>query len=240
MKILKNAGSFVILTPEENLKSQLLTIERAGRTCYQSVAQEITQETAEKFVKMILKLGHESVMEHSLMIVQFNDCSRGLTHELVRHRLMGISQESTRYVDYAKPGAEVDLEKFELKCVVPAHKDENEKVKLADGREMSMAEMLQETEEFYRGLRKAGWLPQDARQILPTAIKSQIVVSANLREWRHIFKMRTARPAHWEIREVMGKLLEKVKTIIPVVFEDFVEAGKDENGLKYFEKISRS
>ncbi|MBU4369622.1 FAD-dependent thymidylate synthase [Patescibacteria group bacterium] len=239
MKILKNAGSFVILTPEKELHDQLLRIERAGRTCYQSEKEQVTLETAKNFVKMIIKLGHESVLEHSSMVVQFNNVSRGFTHEQVRHRLTGVSQESTRYVDYAKQGQGPDLDKFQLKCVVPPHRDENEKVELDDSRKMSMKEMFAEIEKFYRGLRKAGWVPQDARQILPIGIKSQIVVSANFREWRHIFAMRTAQPAHWEIRKVMGDLLEKVQKIVPVVFDDFVQAGKDSNGLRYFEKVKK-
>ena len=238
MQILKSAGSFVILTPEKELRAQLPRIERAGRTCYQSEAKRITEETAKKFVRTILKRGHESVIEHSSMIVQFNNISRGFTHEQVRHRLTAISQESTRYVDYAKEGKGPNLEEFQLKCVVPPHRDENEKVVLEveDGRMMSISEMFIEYEKFYRALRKAGWAPQDARQVLPIGIKSQIVISANFREWRHIFFMRTQKTAHWEIREVMGNLLEKVKTIIPVIFDDFVEMGLDSNGLRYFEK----
>ena len=239
MQILKNLGSFVILTPEKELQAQLLRIERAGRTCYQSEKKEITTESAAKFVRMILKRGHESVIEHSNMTVQFNNVSRGFTHEQVRHRLTAISQESTRYVDYAKEGKGPDLENFQLKCVVPPHRNENEKIALEDGRMMSISEMFAEYESFYRALRKAGWLPQDARQVLPIGTKSQIVISANFREWRHIFTMRTQETAHWEIRKVMGDLLEKVKTIIPEIFDDFVEAEKpDQNGLRYFEKRS--
>ena len=239
MRILKNAGSFIILTPEKELRVQLLRIEKAGRTCYQSEKKEITTESAANFVRMILKRGHESVIEHSNMTVQFNNVSRGFTHEQVRHRLTAISQESTRYVDYAKEGKGPDLENFQLKCVVPPHRDENEKIALEDGRIMSISEMFAEHEKFYRALRKAGWLPQDARQVLPIGIKSQIVISANFREWRHIFTMRTQETAHWEIRKVMGDLLEKVKTIIPEIFDDFVEAEKpDQNGLRYFEKRS--
>ncbi len=239
MKILKDAGSFIILTPEKELHNQLLRIEKAGRTCYQSEKKQVTLETAKNFAKMIIKLGHESVLEHSSMVVQFNNVSRGFTHEQVRHRLTGVSQESTRYVDYAKKGQGPDLDKFQLKCVVPPHRDENKKVELDDGRKMSAKEMFTEYERFYRGLRKAGWLPQDARQALPIGIRAQIIISANFREWRHIFYMRTGKPAHWEIRKVMGDLLEKVQTIVPVIFDDFVKAGKDSDGLRYFEKVKK-
>jgi len=236
MKILKNAGSFFVLTPKEELKAQLLRIEEAGRTCYQSDRKEITKETARKFLSMLLSYDHVSVIEHSYMTVQFNNLSRGFTHEQVRHRLTAISQESTRYVDYAKKGEGPDLEKFQLKCVVPPHRDENKKIELDDGRKMSIVEMFTEYEKFYRGLRKAGWVPQDARQVLPIGTKSQIVISANFREWRHIFTMRTAKSAHWEIRRVMCNLLDFIQPILSPVFDDFVERGKDENGLRYFVK----
>ena len=236
MKILKNAGSFKILTPEKELLKQLLRIERAGRTCYQTEKKRITQETAKKFVRMILRRGHESVIEHSNMIVQFNNISRGFTHELVRHRLCGISQESTRYVDYLEQGKGPDLKGFQLKFVVPPHRDENEKVLVEDGREMSIVEMFAEYEKFYRALRQAEWVPEDARQVLPIGIKSQIVLSANFREWRHIFTMRASKPAHWEIRRLMCDLLETIQQIVPVIFDDFIESGVDKDGLRYFEK----
>ncbi|MCF7907106.1 FAD-dependent thymidylate synthase [Patescibacteria group bacterium] len=234
MKILKNAGGFEVLTPFKNLKRQLLDIEKAGRTCYQSEKKEITEGSAKKFVQMLMKRGHYSVLEHSNMTVKFKNISRGFTHEQVRHRLTAISQESTRYVDYAKKGKGPDLMKFQLKCVVPPHRNEGENVELENGRKLSLKEMFTEIEDFYRALRKAGWAPEDARQILPIGIKAEIVISANFREWRHIFKMRTSKFAHWEIRKVMGDLLVKTQRLIPGVFDDFVQTGVDQNGLRYF------
>jgi thymidylate synthase (FAD) len=231
MKILKNAGSFKILDSQEDLQLQMIKIEKAGRTCYQSSVDKINMHTVYKFIEMLIKRGHESVLEHGCMTVQFNNCSRGLTHELVRHRLMAISQESTRYVDYAKPGEDLDLDKFQLYCVVPPHKNENEWIELEDGSKTSLENMFQTIEMFYRGLRKAGWKPEDARQILPIGLKSQIVVTANFREWRHIFKMRTAKVAHWEIRGIMCQLLKKVKNDLNPLFDDFIE--KD----GYYEKV---
>jgi len=236
MKILKDAGHFTVLTPVEELKAQLLRIERAGRTCYQSEIEPITEKTATAFIGRILRSGHESVIEHGNMTVQFNDLSRGFTHEQVRHRLTAICQESTRYVDYDKAGEGPDLERFQLKCVAPPHRNENEKVLLKDGRHMSFAEMAASQEMFYRALRKSGWASQDARQILPIGTKSQIVITANFREWRHIFKMRVTKRAHWEIRRIMCDLLDYVKPLLSPIFDDFIEAGTDKNGLRYFEK----
>lgn len=219
-------GRYVILTSKEELQRQLLGIERAGRTCYQSEKGPITKETAEKFVRMLIKRGHESVIEHSLLTVKFLNCSRGFTHELVRHRLASFSQESTRYVDYDD----------KIACVLPFHRNPDEAIVLSEKEQITPREMLENIWRYYQGLRKAGWTPEDARQILPNALVSEIVVSANFREWRHIFEMRTQKAAHWEIRLVMVKLLEELKQIIPVVFEDFQLGGVDQHGYKYYEK----
>ena len=223
------------MTPKRELLAQLKRIEKAGRTCYQSEKKPVTNETAGKFVKMLLSRGHESVLEHTSLTVKFQNLSRGFTHEIVRHRLASFSQESTRYVDYAKKGTGPDLAHFQTKCVAPPHRDENQRVKLSDGREMNLKEMYTEVEDFYRGLRLAGWLPEDARQILPTGLAAEIVVTANWREWRHIFKMRTSQFAHWEIRGVMNRLLTELQRVLPAVFGDFVKTGEDANGLAYFE-----
>jgi len=235
MEVVKR-GLSVILTSESELKAQLLRLESAGRTCYRSEKNKITEESANRFIRTVIKRGHESVIEHSTLSVKFLDVSRGFTHEMVRHRICAFSQESTRYVDYA--GKKVDLEKFQLHCTVPPHKNAYEVVLLEDDTRMSMVDMLHKVEMYYRGLRKAGWVPEDARQILPIAINADIVVTANFRQWRHIFEMRTQKAAHWEIRQVTGDLLMKLKEVIPVIFEDFVEAGTDKNGLRCFKKIN--
>lgn len=229
-------GSYEIFTPELELKDQLLRIERAGRICYQSQKGPITEESASKFVRMLLKRGHESVIEHSCLTVLFRDCSRGFTHELVRHRLASFSQESTRYVDYSRDREGPDLNAFRLRCILPPHRNSDEQIVLESGEQMNASDMLAKIEMYYRGLRRAGWVPEDARQLLPTATKADIVMTTNFREWRHVFKMRTQKAAHWEIRGVMVKLLEEMKQIVPPIFEDFVQAGIDGNGLKYYEQ----
>lgn len=215
-QILQNAGSYKILAIMAGINGEnpLNLIEVAGRTAYQS-RDKITDESAVKFSKMLRDRHHESVLEHSCMIVEFNDLSRGFTHELVRHRLASFTQESTRYVD-----------ENTFKIVIPPNKDPDEKLVdliLPDEsvQKISFKDWAELNEQMYRGLRKAGWMPQDARQILPTGIKSQIVVTANLREWRHIFKMRCAVDAHWEIRKVMVDLLKEVQQKVPIIFDDF-------------------
>lgn len=209
--ILKDAGYHEILSINAN---PLELIELAGRTAYQS-QDKITGESAKKFVKMLRDRGHESVIEHSSMTVRFSDVSRAFTHELVRHRLMAITQESTRYVDESN-----------FKVVIPPDKDPNKTVvtlTMPGGfYKVSFQQWMELNEQMYRGLQAAGWPNQDARRVLPIGIKSQIVVTANFREWRHIFKLRTAANAHWEIKRVMTNLLHEVKGRIPVIFDDIL------------------
>ena len=215
-KILKNAGSHKVLSIMTGLNSEnpLQLIELAGRTSYQS-RDKITDESATKFVEMLRKRGHESVIEHSCMTVEFDDVCRGFTHELVRPRLVAYTQESTRYVDES-----------DFRVVVPPDKNPDEKLVtlvLSDGytTEVSFQEWMNLNEQMYRGLREAGWVSQDARQTLPIGIKAQIVATANFREWRHIFKLRCVPGSHWEIRRVMINLLKDVQKRIPIVFDDF-------------------
>jgi len=239
MKMLKGESSFRILTPIDFIKQQLFIIEEAGRTCYQSQQQEITQESAERFIRMIIKRGHESVIEHSIITVKFSNISRGLTHEFVRHRLGSFSQESTRYVDYArKDDMNPDLDKFEITIIAPPHRSIEEEILLEDGTKIKATEIGAQIESYYRALRKSGWAPEDARQLLPIGIKAQITSTFNFRQWRHIFKERTSKFAHWEIRTVFVKLLEEFKQIIPVVFEDFVPGERDKNGHPTYKKIN--
>ena len=213
-EILKNQGSHKILAIMSGLdQSSLELIETAGRTAYQS-RDKITEGSAIKFSEMIRNRGHESVFEHSSMSVEFNNVSRGFTHELVRHRIASFTQESTRYVDES-----------DFKVIVSPNKDENEKLvelELPNNEKIkvSFSDWVKLNEQMYRGLRMADWVPEDARQILPIGIKSQIVVTANFREWKHIFRLRTNPRAHWEIRRVMTNLLKEVKEKVPVVFDN--------------------
>lgn len=215
-KILKNQGSYKILSITTGLQGEnhLELIELAGRTAYQS-REKITNESATKFVGILRKSGHESVLEHSAITVEFNNLSRGFTHELVRHRLAAFTQESTRYVDES-----------DFLVVIPPDKDPDEKlVSLNFGNskdiKVSFQDWINLNEQMYRGLRKAGWIAQDARQTLPIGIKAQIVITANFREWRHIFKLRCSPDAHWEIRQVMVDLLDDLQERVPVIFGDF-------------------
>ncbi len=222
MKVIQNGGSYKILALMTGLNGEdpISLIETAGRTAYQS-RDKITNESALKFAKALRMRGHESVFEHSCMTVEFNNVSRGFTHELVRHRLAAYTQESTRYVDekefkvIAPPKKDLDEKLVEL--TLPGTENSGLKVSL----KVSFNDWVNLNEQMYKGLRTQGWMPQDARQVLPNGIEAQIVMTANLREWRHVLKMRCAIDAHWEIREVMVNLLKELKERIPVLFDDF-------------------
>ena len=197
---------FVILD-ELDGKKMLQKIERIGRVCYKS-EDLITEDSAEKFIRNILKRGHESVIEHEKISVKMV-CDRGVTHEIVRHRVASYSQESTRYCNYQK-------DKFgnELTFIKPVFWKE-------DSPEYALwKESMQQIEDQYMKLLEMGASAQEARSILPNSLKTEIVVTMNLREWRHFFRLRTASAAHPQIREIAGMVLEEFRRQIPVVFDE--------------------
>ena len=203
VKIVK--PSYEILTPI-NGDEILKLIELAGRTCYKS-DNLITPDSAKNFVEKIAQRGHESVIEHYNITVRFI-CNRGFTHELVRHRLAAYSQESTRYCNYNKDkfGSEITVIKpFEL----------NENTKEYD----LWKEAMQNAEKSYMAMIENGSKPENARGVLPIDIKTEIVITTNLREWKHIFELRTSKAAHPSMRELMIPLLKEFKEKIPVIFD---------------------
>lgn len=202
-----------IIKPYHTIETQLdgdyilKHIERCGRTCYKS-EHSITPDSAEKFVANIIKRGHESVLEHFSFTVRFI-CDRGVSHELVRHRLASFSQSSTRYCDYSSErfGAEITV-------IEPCFL----------GRDTcgysTWKASCEVAEASYFRMLDWGCTPQEARSVLPNSLKTEVVVTANLREWRHILRLRTSRAAHPQIREIMIPLLKELREIIPAVFGD--------------------
>jgi len=185
-------------------------IEAAGRTCYKS-EDKITPDSAAKFVKMILKSGHESVVEHASATVRFI-CDRGVTHELVRHRLAAYSQESTRYANYSK-----DRFGNEITVIRPVFWQQG-----SPEYERWERAMLA-TEAAYLEMVAGGARPEEARSVLPNSLKTEIVMTANLREWRHVFRLRCGGPAHPQIREIMLPLLDEFARRMPALFDDLRE-----------------
>jgi len=231
MKLLINSGNFEILAKPTGDVNEI--IKTAGMTCYQSAGT--TTKTAKEFVEMLRDRGHWSMFDHVSVTVRFKDCSRGMTNELVRHRLAAFAEESTRYVD-----------KSDLHVVGPPHRDcVNDHMQLEQppltclaDTAMSFQQMCETVECFYRTLKEHGWSNEDARQILPIGIKSEIVMTADFTEWRHVFALRTQQAAHWEIRRVMGLLLEEFKKLFSPVFDDFELVGTCKNNVNYY-KINK-
>ena len=188
-------------------RRMLRKIEAAGRICYKS-EENITDGSAEIFVRSILKNGHESVIEHEKISVRVV-CDRGVSHEIVRHRIASYSQESTRYCNYSK-------EKFgkELTFIKPVFWEE-------DSKEYQLwKNLMKKTEASYNELIEMGAAPQEARSILPNSLKTEIVITMNLREWRHFFRLRTSKKAHPQMRQISRMILEYFKENIPAVFDD--------------------
>jgi len=234
--------SYEILTPSQVFEDALFWIEQAGRTAYQSshkignlcgtcgeklVLGNGTPVVWEywcpkckkwgstgaipssfKFAELILKRGHESVLEHVNITVRFITC-RGMTHELVRHRLASYTQESTRFCNYSG-----DQFEKEIKII-----DQRPHIKTARGLEAWLRVMGQ-IQDAYMEMIDAGEPPEVARGVLPNDLKTDIVMTANLREWRHVFKLRTAATAHFNIRGLMRDLCEDFKQRLPIIFND--------------------
>lgn len=207
MKIIN--ASYRIETPIDGAEI-LKRIEKAGRTCYKS-EDRITAESAEAFVRMLILRGHESVLEHESITVRFI-CDRSVSHEIVRHRLASFSQESTRYCNYSN-----DRFGSELTFIKPCFLEEG----TVAYKQWSLAVSFVGKEYF--ALLDCGCTPQEARSVLPNSTKTEIIMTANLREWRHFLKLRTAKAAHPQMRELTVPLLYELQQRIPVVFDDIKE-----------------
>lgn len=201
-------------------------IERAGRTCYKSEEKIgcLTEGSAPRFVKMLIKRGHEAIIEHGSATVKFIT-NRGVTHELVRHRVASFGQESTRYVNYGGKEMEFirpvwcasDCEAMNamqggLQVFIPPD-------------EAVFLYACATAVGSYKRLLDGGWRPEQAREVLPNSLKTEIVVTANYREWRHIFKLRalgtTGKP-HPQMQALMLPVLEEFKAKLPALFGDLM------------------
>jgi len=196
--------TFEILTPIDSDKI-LRNLEKIGRISYKS-ENLITEDSAKKFIKKIIENRHEAVIEHeNISIKVITD--RGVSHEIVRHRIASYIQESTRFCNYSKQkfGNEIVYitpVDFELSC--------------------SDMELLEKIEQHYLTRLKEGLTPQQARYFLPNGLKTEIVITMNLREWRHFFKLRTAKVAHPQMRTMAKSILNKLNGIVAIIFEDLV------------------
>ena len=206
MKII-NARYEILTDISEGGISELKHIEKIGRVCYKS-EEKITEngESAKKFVKMLIDRGHEAMIEHSSLSVKFI-VDRGVSHELVRHRIASFAQESTRYCNYSK-------DKFYngVTFINPFFFD--------DTKYQRWLVAMADAESAYLDLLNSGATPQEARSVLPNSTKVEITMTANYREWRNFFKLRTAAAAHPQMREVTIPLLKELKEKLPIIFDD--------------------
>lgn len=211
MKIVK--PSFEIVDPSYDSFGidMMQRIERAGRTCYKS-EDKVTLDSAKKFIKMIINRKHESVLEHEKISVRII-CDRGVSHEIVRHRLASYSQESTRYCNYSK-------DKFgnEITVVDPSEAFNWDSV--TNRCYAIWEDSCLQAEKNYFELLVYGATPQEARSVLPNSLKTEIVMTANLREFRWFFEKRAHKTAHPQMRELAYPMRAKFREILPGLFDD--------------------
>lgn len=202
MKIIKNK---VELINAPDYKTVLNTVELATRTCYKS-EDKMGEGTAEKLIRGCIKRGHLSTIEHAFVTVRIT-ADRAILNEMVRHRLCQYSQESTRYVNY-------DSDKYgrEIKVIQP--------VQLTGDDIQVWKEACTYAEYCYNKLVDAGVKPENARSVLPLCTASELVMTANMREWRHILSLRRGPGAHPDMREVADMIYEVLREKYPVFFED--------------------
>ena len=207
MKIIRPSVEFITPMDEESAWNTMKRLELIGRTCYKS-EDRITDASCIKFLEGIIRRGHESVIEHASVTVKFI-CDRGVSHEIVRHRIASYSQESTRYCNYG-------AEKFgeNITFIKPCFFDEG-------SREYERwKESCSDAEDAYFDLLEMGATPQEARSVLPNSLKTEVVMTANIREWRHFFRLRCSKAAHPQMQEVAGLALTGFCIRMPVLFDD--------------------
>lgn len=221
MKLVKPSIEFLNMT-----ENPLKAIEQAGRTCYKS-EDNITSISAEAFVRKLINKGHFAMIEHAWASYRVI-CDRGVTHEIVRHRLFSYAQESTRYCNYSggvtfviPPWIDLPPGEYKtswgdtgIRCSLPVMD-----VSMASTTCSIWAAGIGSAEVRYIDLLERGWLPQQARAVLPNALKTEIVITGNLREWLHFFKLRTAKTAHPQMQEVANMILKDIRKRVDTIFE---------------------
>ena len=211
MQVIKPSIEIIDMEDYEKIVKK---IERIGRVCYKSEGK-ITEDSAEKFIKGLLTRQHESVIEHENVTVRFV-CDRGVTHEIVRHRIASYSQESTRYCNYSGDKFDNQITVIDLASGFQYDlSKENDKAKYE-----VWTKAMENAEQSYFRMLELGATPQDARSVLPNSLKTEIVVTMNLRSWRNFFRLRVDSHAHPQMREVATMLYEEFQKRLPVFVAD--------------------
>ena len=211
MQVIKPSIEIIDMDDYEKIVKK---IERIGRVCYKSEGK-ITEDSAEKFIKGLLTRQHESVIEHENVTVRFV-CDRGVTHEIVRHRIASYSQESTRYCNYSGDKFDNQITVIDLASGFQYDlSKENDKAKYE-----VWTKAMENAEQSYFRMLELGATPQEARSVLPNSLKTEIVVTMNLRYWRNFFRLRVDSHAHPQMRKVATMLYEEFKKRLPVFVAD--------------------
>lgn len=212
------APSVEVITPLDG-EAILKHLELCARNCYKS-EDKITADSARKMIKKLIEMGHEAMIEHFNLTVKFI-CDLGAYKDLTRHRHASFAIESTRYCNYFKG-------KFgsELSIIKPCNILENTpEYKL-------WYNTMQTIENNYNAMAELGCKPDQLRMLLPHSIKADVILTANLREWRHIFKLRCAPAAHPSVQQIMRMLFRELKSKIPVIFDDLIDYDEQEQAEK--------
>ena len=211
MQVIKPSIEIIDMEDYEKIVKK---IERIGRVCYKSEGK-ITEDSAAKFIKGLLTRQHESVIEHENVTIRFV-CDRGVTHEIVRHRIASYSQESTRYCNYSGDKFDNQITVIDLASGFQYDlSKENDKAKYE-----VWTKAMENAEQSYFRMLELGATPQEARSVLPNSLKTEIVVTMNLRSWRNFFRLRVDSHAHPQMREVATMLYEEFQKRLPVFVAD--------------------
>lgn len=209
MKVINQ--SYEILTDLSDPMKFLKDIERAGRTCYKS-ENNITDDSCIKFCKMLCERGHEAMIEHSQLSVKFI-VNRAIANEIVRHRLFSFAQESSRYCNYSRDKFGNEIKVIEPEDLLPSNSSVYQ----------FWYDSCRNAEDAYMALLYENVRPEIARDVLPLSTATEIVVTGNIREWRHFFSLRSSHKntaAHPQMRSLCDRLLDDLKSKIPVLFDD--------------------
>lgn len=209
MRIVKPEWRIVALT-EADPTRLMQHLEAMGRICYQS-EDAITENSYTEFLKKIIKRGHEAVLEHST-VTAVVICDRGVSHEVVRHRVASYCQESTRYCNYSKGKFGEEITVVEPPFFEPGSSQYEVWARACD-----------QAESAYFDLLIRGATPQEARSVLPNSLKTQLAITMNIREWRHFFRLRCGKGAHPQMIELACKGLVEFYDDFPCLFEDIYQ-----------------
>lgn len=207
MIIVNQGHEFITPLTYERGKQIIANIENIARTCYRS-EDSIKEGSAERMIRTLIRRGHGAMLEHESISVRCHT-DRAIANEMVRHRMASYAQESTRYCNYSK-------EKFQnqIAVVAPFPMEKNPHAYAEWFKAASCAE------QAYLNMLHYGATPEQARDILPNCLATEIVITANMREWRHIMSLRTAEDAHPKLRQLMKGILQDFQKTIPVLFDD--------------------